>query len=307
MKTVTILVPCYNEEQSLPMFYEATTAVTSQLTNYQWEFLFVNDGSKDKTLEMLMNLRRQHGVNVLNLSRNYGKENAMLAGFDYAKGDAMIIMDADLQDPPTIIPMMIERWEQGFEDVYAQRKDRGKESWLRKQLSLAYYRMLNRVADINVLPNVGDFRLLDRKCIDALKQLREANRYTKGMFCYIGFKKSCIEFDRGDRVAGHSNMSFRTLFRLAIAGLMSYTTAPLRMAVWLGLIVALGAFVYMLFIFIRTLLFGDPVAGFPALMDVILFLGGVQLLCIGIVGQYLGQVYIETKHRPIYFVESYNE
>lgn len=307
MKTVTILVPCYNEEQSLPMFYEATTAVTSQLTNYQWEFLFVNDGSKDKTLEMLMNLRRQHGVNVLNLSRNYGKENAMLAGFDYAKGDAMIIMDADLQDPPTIIPMMIERWEQGFEDVYAQRKDRGKESWLRKQLSLAYYRMLNRVADINVLPNVGDFRLLDRKCIDALKQLREANRYTKGMFCYIGFKKSCIEFDRGDRVAGHSNMSFRILLRLAIDGLMSYTTAPLRIAVWFGLIVALGAFVYMLFIFIRTLLFGDPVAGFPALMDVILFLGGVQLLCIGIVGQYLGQVYIETKHRPVYFVESYNE
>lgn len=226
----------------------------------------------------------------------------MLAGFDYVHSDAVIVMDADLQDPPVVIPQMILKWEEGYDDVYAMRKSRGKESWLRKKLSMAYYHLLSKTSQIDVLPNVGDFRLLDKKCIKALQQLRETNRYTKGLFCYIGFKKCRVEFDRGDRVAGKSNMSWRSLFHLAIDGIMSYTIMPLRLAGWIGFLVSVFAFCYMIYILIKTLLYGDPVAGWPSMMVVISFLGGIQLLSIGIIGEYLGKVYGETKNRPVYFV-----
>ncbi len=302
MKEITILVPCYNEAKTLPSFLSAVHEITATMPQYKWNFLFINDGSQDNTLNVIKDMRMGGGVEYISLSRNFGKEAAMLAGFDYVEGDAVIIMDADLQDPPVVIPQLVARWEEGYEDVYAMRRSRGKESWLRKKLSMAYYHLLSKTSTIDVLPNVGDFRLLDKKCIAALKQLRETNRYTKGMFCYIGFKKCCVEFDRGDRVAGRSNMSWRKLFHLAIDGLMSYTTTPLHLSVWVGFIVSIGALIYMVYVFVKTLIYGDPVAGYPSMIVIILFLGGIQLLSIGIIGEYLGKVYSETKNRPTYFV-----
>ena len=306
-KKISILVPCYNEEKSLPLLYEALQKVANENASYEWEFLFVNDGSRDNTLSVLEHLHaKDPRCCYVDLSRNYGKEAAMLAGFDYVAGDSVIIMDADLQDPPSLIPLMIAKWEEGYDDVYARRVSRGKESWLRKRLSLAYYKLLTKSSRIDVLPNVGDFRLLDRQCISALKMLREQGRYTKGMFCYIGFRKTEITFDRQDRVIGDSKMSYGALLRLAIEGIMSYTTAPLRFASLVGLLVSLIAFVYGLWILTKTLIWGDPVAGFPTLMVVILFLGVVQLLSLGIIGEYLGRVYNETKNRPVYFARTYN-
>lgn len=306
-KKISILIPCYNEEKSLPLLYAALQKVADGNTAYDWEFLFINDGSRDNTLLVLEQLRvKDSRCCDVDLSRNYGKEVAMLAGFDYVTGDAVVIMDADLQHPPHIIPQMIAKWEEGYDDVYARRITRGKESWLRKRLSLAYYRLLSNSSRIDVLPNVGDFRLLDRQCIEALKTLREQGRYTKGMYCYIGFRKTAVEFETQERVAGESSMNYRNLVRLAMEGLMSYTTAPLRLASIIGLLVSLAAFIYGLWILTKTLILGDPVAGFPTLIVVILFLGGVQLLSLGIIGEYLGRVYNETKNRPVYFARTYN-
>ena len=300
---ITILVPVYNEEKSLPNLVDALDGVTAALSDYEWEYLFVNDGSRDGTLGILESLyENRDDVSYVDLSRNFGKENAMLAGFDHADGDAVIIMDADLQDPPEIIGGMVAKWREGYDDVYARRKDRGKESWLRKRLSLAFYRILQSSTDIDVLPNVGDFRLLDRKCIEALRRLRESGRYTKGLFTYIGFRKTAVEFDRGSREQGQSSFNFWKLFKLAIEGITSYTTAPLRLATIMGVLVSLLAFTYMVYVFVKALIFGDPVAGYPTMMTVILFLGGVQLLTIGIIGEYLGRVFNEVKQRPVYFV-----
>lgn len=307
MKKISVLVPCYNEEKSLPILYDALKKEASELASYEWEFLFVNDGSRDSTLSILEQMHANDArCCYVDLSRNFGKEAAMLAGFDYVTGDATVIMDADMQDPPMLIPHMIAKWEEGYDDVYARRINRGKESWLRKKLSMTYYRLLTKSSRIDVLPNVGDFRLLDKQCIEAMRTLREQGRYTKGMFCYIGFRKVEITFDRGDRAIGDSKMSYRSLFRLAIEGLMSYTTAPLRIASVIGLLVSLIAFVYGLWILTKTLIWGDPVAGYPTMMVVILFLGGVQLLSLGIIGEYMGRVYNESKNRPVYFARTYN-
>lgn len=307
MKTVSVLVPCYNEELTLKLLYEELTATVSILQNYEWEFLFVDDGSKDKTLEILQGLHATDTrVNYLSLSRNFGKENALLAGFDYVRGDCTIIMDADLQHPPSVFPLFLQRWEEGYDDVYGRRITRGKESWLRKLLSMWYYRLLQRSTKVNVMPNVGDFRLLDKKCIDSLRQMREFGRYTKGMYSYIGYRKIGVAFETQERVAGDSKMSMHSLVSLAIQGFLSFTVAPLRWATFLGLVVSFGAFAYMIFVLVKTLFVGDPVAGYPSLMIVLLFLGGVQLLSLGIIGEYLGKVFEETKHRPVYIVQSYN-
>ena len=306
MKTVSILVPCFNEAQSLELLYNEIVRVISTLEDYRWEILFVNDGSRDNTIEVIKRLREKDGrISYVDLSRNFGKENAMLAGFDHAKGDAIIIMDADLQHPPAVIPEMIQKWEEGYDDVYAQRKTRGKESWLRKKLTKTYYRLLQGSSRVDVLPNVGDFRLLDRKCVDALCQMRESGRYTKGMYCFIGFKKIGVEFETQDRVSGESSMSYKKLMNLALEGITSYTTAPLRWATFIGIIVSLFAFAYMVFVLVKALLYGDPVAGYPTLITVILFIGGVQLLTIGIIGEYLAKVFVEVKNRPVYFVREY--
>lgn len=306
-KKISILIPCYNEEKSLPLLHEALDKIAKENAKYDWEFLFINDGSRDNTLQVLEQLHsKDKHCCYVDLSRNYGKEVAMLAGFDYVTGDAVVIMDADLQHPPYVIPLMIAKWEEGFDDVYARRLTRGKESWLRKRLSLAYYRLLTRSSRIDVLPNVGDFRLLDRQCIEALKTLREQGRYTKGMYCYIGFRKTAVEFETHERIAGESSMKYSNLIALAVEGIMSYTTAPLRFAFVMGAIISVIAFLYAIWILIKTILWGDPVAGFPTIMVAILFLGGVQLLSLGIIGEYLGRVYNESKHRPVYFARTYN-
>lgn len=308
MKKVTILIPCYNEEKMLPLFYKELIAVISHIETYCWELLFVNDGSRDETVTVLELIKRADDrVSILELSRNFGKESAMLAGFDYASGDAVIIMDADLQDPPSLIPLMLQSWEDGYDDVYAKRITRGNEGWARKRFSLAYYSLLQKLTKIDILENVGDFRLLDRKCVDSLKELRESERYTKGLYCWIGFKKKEICFDRGDRPLGKSSWNFFSLTELALDGITTFTTAPLRLSTLFGFLVSLVAFVYMCVVWIKALIWGDPVAGYPSLIMIILFLGGVQLLSLGIIGEYLGRIFNESKHRPGYIVSRYRK
>ncbi len=305
-KLVSILIPCYNEQASLPTLYTELSKVINELSDYDFEIFFVNDGSKDNTLDLIKAFHEaDKRISYVDLSRNFGKENAMLAGFDHVKGDCMIIMDADLQDPPSLIPQMLQAWEAGYDDVFAKRIDRGSESLLRKLFSLAFYKILDHSTRFEILQNVGDFRLLDRRCIDALKQLRENERYTKGMFCWIGYKKKELVFNRQNRVAGKSNWNFWSLFNLAIEGITSFTTAPLRMATIMGFVIALLSFSLMLFYGIKTIIYGDPVQGFTTLIVVVLFLGGVQLISIGILGEYIGRIFNETKHRPTYLEREY--
>ena len=304
-KKVSVLIPCYNEEASLPSLFEALTDIMGN-DAYEWEVLLVNDGSSDNTLKIIKGLRnKDRRISYIDLSRNFGKESAMLAGFDYSKGDCVVIMDADLQHPPTLIPSMLAFWEDGYDDVYAKRITRGKESWVRKILSLFYYHLIQHTTRVEILKNVGDFRLLDRKCIEVLKQMREVERNTKGMFCWIGFRKKEILFEQGDRLAGKSSWGFLNLLNLAIEGITSFTTAPLRISTVLGFLVSIAAFIYMCFILCKTLIWGEVVQGFPTLMIAILFLGGIQLISIGIIGEYIGKIYNETKNRPVYIVREY--
>lgn len=309
-KKVSILIPCYNEEAGLSMLYDAlcgNDGICERMNCYQWEIVFINDGSTDKTLDIIKKIANtDNRVKYVSLSRNFGKECAMLAGFDYVSGDCMVVMDADLQDPPELIEEMLEWWEKGYEDVYAKRISRGKESWLRKRLSLSFYALLQKSSRFDVLKNVGDFRLLDRKCIEVLKNLRENERYTKGMFAWIGFNKKEIVFKRHDRSTGSSNWNLYSLFNLGIEGITSFTTAPLRMAAIIGCVISIVAFGYLGWVLIKAWTWGDPVIGYPSMMAVILFLGGIQLLCLGIIGEYLGRVFNETKNRPVYIVSETN-
>ncbi len=308
-KKVTLMIPAYNESAVLPRLFEELDALMNRHAEYVWEVLLVNDGSRDNTLDIIKAKRKKDSrYCFVNLSRNFGKEKAMAAGFDYATGDCMVNMDADLQDPPTLIDEMLKLWDsEGYDDIYAKRKNRGEESWLRRKLSLAFYWSLQKMTTIEILPNVGDFRLLDRRCIDALKGLHENERYTKGLYCWIGYKKKEILFDRGDRAAGKSSWSLWSLFGLAIEGIVSYTTKPLRIATVAGLGIGLFCFLYMLYFLIKTLIFGDETTGFPTLIIVMLFLGGVQLLSLGIIGEYIARIFIETKGRPVYIASEYNE
>jgi len=307
MKKVSILIPAYNEEASLHYLYDRLQALFTQRTDYDWEVLFVNDGSTDNTLVLLNQIHtKDNRFNYLDLSRNYGKELAMLAGFDYVTGDCMVIMDADLQHPPELINEMLVYWEEGFDDVYAKRRVRGGESVFRQKTSRLFYKLLQTATDVEIQQDTGDFRLLDKSCINALRTIRESQRYTKGMYSWIGFQKKEILFDQQARVAGDSKWNYFKLFELAIEGITSFTTSPLRISSFIGIIVSLGAFFYMMFIFIQALLYGDPVQGYPTMMVVILFLGGVQLLSLGVIGEYLGRIFLETKKRPPYFARSYN-
>jgi polyisoprenyl-phosphate glycosyltransferase len=306
-KKVTILVPAYNEEDVLQQLYSRLINVFNTLPLYTFELLFINDGSKDQTLPKIKLLREMDNrVSYVNLSRNFGKETAMIAGLDYAAGDAVIILDADLQDPPELIPEMIHHWENGYDDVYAKRNSRSGETWIKKTTATAFYRLLEKVARVPIQRDTGDFRLLDRRCVEALRQLRETQRYTKGMFSWIGFNKKEILFDRDPRAAGETKWNYFKLFDLAIEGITSFTTTPLRISALFGCIVSFCAFIYMIWIITKTMLFGDPVAGYPSLMTVILFLGGIQLISLGILGEYIGRIFNETKNRPLYFVDEYN-
>ena len=305
--TISILVPCYNEESALRLFYERTTAVIDQLSEYDFEILFVNDGSQDCTLSIMKELHDSDArVSYLNLSRNFGKEIAMMAGIDYLRGDAAIIMDADLQDPPELIPRMIHWWKKGYDDISAKRRSRAGESFFKKWTSHTFYRILQNLTDIPVQPDVGDFRLLDKQCLDAVRLMRESQRYTKGIFSWIGFRKKEIPFDRAPRISGKSKWNYWKLMNLAIEGITSFSIAPLRAASFIGCIFALLALIYMAYIIIRTLIYGGDVPGYPSLISIILFIGGVQLLFLGIIGEYLGRVFNESKCRPLYFVKDYN-
>ena len=307
MKLITILIPCFNEENSLDLLYERLRNMTSQLSQYRFQILLVNDGSKDNTLAKMQELHTKDStVSYLSLSRNFGKENAMLAGLDFAEGDAVILLDADLQDPPELIPQMIEEWEKGYDDVYARRRSRAGETWFKKASAYWYYRILQKFADIDIPSDVGDFRLLDRQAVDALCSLRERQRYTKGLFSWIGYNKKELMFDREPRAAGNSKMNFLKLFGLAVDGITSFSVAPLRLASVLGIIISTIAFVYLIFVIAKTLLFGDPVAGYPSMISIILFMGGIQLIVLGIIGEYVGRIFYESKRRPDYLVSEYN-
>lgn len=307
MKKISILIPAYNEQEVLEHLYQRLGKLANDNKSYEFEFLFVNDGSRDKTLKIIKGYADiDNRVSYLNLSRNFGKEIAMIAGLDHVTGDATVIIDADLQDPPELIPEMIKYWEEGYDDVYAKRKSREGENWFKKASSKLYYRLLQKATHITIQQDTGDFRLLDRRCVEALKQLRESQRYTKGMFSWIGFNKKEISYDRDARAAGETKWNYLKLFNLAIDGLTSFTTAPLRVSSVLGFVISLVAFVYIVVIVVRTLLFGIDLAGYPSLMAVVLFLGGVQLLSLGIIGEYIARIFNETKQRPLYFIEEYH-
>lgn len=306
MKKITILLPAYNEELSFPLIKECMAKVIQDNPNYEWEFLFVNDGSTDNTLQQIIRLHNEDPhYNYLDLSRNYGKEIAMMAGFDYAQGDALIIMDADMQHPVDVIPEMLHWWEEGYDDVFAERQD-SQETWFKRKSSQWYYRLLQHLTRVPIQRNTGDFRLLDRSCIEALRQMRETERNTKGMYSWIGFHKKGIYYKQKERTWGGTKWSNSALLNLAMNGIMSYTTAPLRIATIVGLLVSAIAFIYLTYILITTWIYGDPVAGYPTIMVTMLFLGGVELLGLGIIGEYLGRVFNEVKGRPGYFINSYN-
>lgn len=308
MKTITVMIPAYNEQEVLEPLFKRLSALAKNVKKYNFEFLFINDGSRDQTLEIIkQQAGKDNRISYINLSRNFGKEIAMIAGIDHVKGDAMVIIDADLQDPPELIPEMVKHWEAGFDDVYARRKSRDGETWLKKKTSQWYYKLLQSSTTIPIQIDTGDFRLLDRRCIEALKQFRESQRNTKAMFSWIGYKKKEIFYDRDPRIAGETKWNYRKLINLAIDGITSFTTAPLRIATVFGFIVSLITFLWILYLLIRPL-FGVPTgAGYSSLMATILFLGGVQLLSLGIVGEYVGRIFNETKHRPLYLIEEYHE
>lgn len=308
MKKVSLLIPAYNEEAVLDTLYARLTKLADETKQYSFEFLFINDGSRDKTLSIIKGYaEKDPRIAYVNLSRNFGKEIAMIAGLDHVTGDATVIIDADLQDPPELIPRMLTLWEQGHDDVYAKRRSREGETWLKKFTSKTFYKILQKVSQVPIQQDTGDFRLLDRRAVEALKQIRESQRYTKGMFSWIGFNKKEIIYDRDPRAAGETKWNYRKLTNFAIDGITSFTTAPLRISTYFGFFISLAAFIYILYLIIRTIFFGTDLAGYPSMMAVILFLGGVQLLSLGVIGEYIGRIFNEVKQRPLYFVEDYHE
>ena len=306
-KIISILVPCYNEEVVLNQFYQRLSQVITNIPQYDFQFMFINDGSKNQTLDIMRELHEKDSrVSYVNLSCNFGKEIAMIAGIDYLTGDAAIIMDADLQDPPELIPEMVSWWEKGYQDVSAKRRSRAGESFFKKWSSHAFYTILQKMSSVPMQRDVGDFRLLDKQGLNALRLMRESQRYTKGLFSWIGFEKKEVLFDRDARAAGKTKWNYWKLLNLAIEGITSFTIAPLRASAFVGCILAFIALLYMLFIVLRTLICGEDVPGYPSLVSIILFIGGIQLFFLGIIGEYLGRVFNESKFRPLYLVKDYN-
>ena len=312
-KLVSVIIPSYNEERSLPFLFKRLSILVSNNKNYNFEFLFVNDGSKDKTLDLIQKESESNpSVSYINFSRNFGKEIAVAAGLDFAKGDAVVIMDADGQEPPELIPEMIKWWEKGYDDVYAKRSKRN-EGVFKKISSKIYYRSLQKMTRIPIQIDTGDFRLFSRRSVEALKKFREASRQNKALFSWIGYKKKEIEFEQGERSAGTTKWRLgilspgNSLVNLAIDGFTSFSTMPIRFVSLFGVIVSLAAFIYIIIIVIQTLAIGNHISGYPSMMAVILFLGGVQLISLGVIGEYVGRIFTETKGRPLYLVEQYHE
>lgn len=326
MKKISIIIPCFNESANLNRLYEELAQfsqsnhfvkiqndshellISEDMNDFEFEFIFIDDGSTDDTSKILQSIRNiDQRVSFLILSRNFGKENAMLAGMDNATGDAVITIDADLQHPLNVIPEMIYWWNKGYDDIYGKNINRVKDGFLRKSLTKIYYKLLNQMSAIDILPNAGDYRLMDRRVVNALISLRETQRYTKGLYCWVGFKKKSVDFEVLERYKGKSTYHFKRLLNLAIEGITSYTTAPLRLFSIIGGFISLLSFLYIIIIVIKTLIWGEPVAGFPTLVCILLLLGGLQLLAIGVAGEYIGRIFNETKKRPPYIIDCYNE
>lgn len=301
---ISIVVPAYNEGDGIAEFNRRLWDVRVNLA-YRSEVVYVNDGSQDDTLAVLRLLReRDPTISIVNLSRNFGKEIALTAGLDHSRGDAVIVIDADLQDPPELIPTLIERWhEDGADVVFAQRRSRPGETCLKRATAYAFYRVLNALSSQPVPVDTGDFRLLSRRAADAVKTLREQHRFMKGLFAWIGFRQIAVPYERDRRAAGNTKWNYWKLWKLSLEGITSFSLTPLRMATYVGVLSSIIAIVYGSFILTLTLLFGNPVAGYPSLLVIMLFLGGVQLLSLGIIGEYLGRIFNETKHRPLYLVD----
>ena len=301
-ETLSIVVPCYNESNGLLYFHNRLRNVLRPL-NVDPEILYVNDGSVDDTIDILAFLKSQdRQVGIIDLSRNFGKEVALSAGIDHARGDAVIVLDADLQDPPECIPDMIARWREGYDVVAMKRADRSSDSLFKRVTASWYYRLLGILSNVPIPENVGDFRLISRRAADALRQLPERNRYMKGLFAWIGFRYVEIPYSRDPRFAGDTKLPFLKLLGLAIDGITSFSIAPLRLASATGALIAIGALLYGATVLIKTIIFGDSVAGFPTLIVTMTFLGGTQLLAIGLLGEYVGRLMVESKQRPLYFV-----
>ena len=306
--TLSVIVPAYNEEEVLPIFHARLVAAMAALPELAglWEVVYVNDGSKDGTLRILKELAVQDpAVGVANLSRNFGKEAAMSAGLKLARGDAVVLIDADLQDPPELIGEMVRVWQQGADVVNMKRVSRQGETWFKKASAAWFYKVINWLSDVHIPENVGDFRLFSRRAVDSLNQLPESNRFMKGLFAWIGYKQVVVEYDRHPRAAGQTKWPYFKLLNFAIEGITGFSVVPLRLASYAGFLTAFSAFVYALFLLVKTLTIGDSVKGFPTLILTILILGGLQLMAMGIIGEYLGRLFMESKRRPLYLLDEY--
>ena len=306
MEKISVIVSCYNEEEALPLFYEEIVKVAKKMNKkVDFEFLFVNDGSKDKTLEILRSLaKKDKRVRYISFSRNFGKEAAMYAGLENSTGDYVTLMDADLQDPPALLPEMFDLIKNdGYDSVGTRRVTRKGEPPIRSFFARCFYKIIYKRSKVEMVDGARDYRLMTRQVVDSIISLKEYNRYSKGLFSFVGFETKWLEYENVERVAGETKWSFWKLFKYAIEGIVAFTTAPLTLAALLGLIMCVVSFLAIIFVFVRALIFGDPVSGWPSTICIILFVGGVQLLCMGIMGEYLAKNYLETKRRPIYIVK----
>lgn len=305
MKKISVIVSCYNEEEALPLFYEEMSRVMAEMKKYQFELIFVNDGSKDNTLEVIKKLQKKdERVRFVSFSRNFGKEAAMLAGLDYSVGDYVTLMDADLQDPPKILPEMVKFIEEeGYDCVGTRRVTRKGEPPIRSFFARRFYKIINRMSKVEMVDGARDYRLMTRQMVDSIIGCREYNRYSKGLWSFVGFKTKWLEFENVERVAGETKWSFWKLFKYAIEGIVAFTTAPLTIAAFLGVLFCFIAFIMIIVIICKTLIWGDPVGGWPSLACIIIFVSGIQLFFMGIFGEYLAKTYLETKKRPIYIVK----
>ena len=307
--TITLIVPCYNEEESLPLFYRAVCEVAREIPEYEVTMLFVNDGSKDGTLGIMRELAgKDKRVRYLSFSRNFGKEAAMYAGFCNARGDYIAVMDADMQDPPSLLPEMIRLIETGeYDSVATRRVTREGEPPIRSFFARMFYRLINRISDADVVDGARDFRLMKREMVEAIVSMCEYNRFSKGIFGWIGFRTYWLPYKNVERIAGETKWNFFSLFKYSIDGIVNFSQAPLSIASISGLLFTLIAFLMIIFVAVRKILFGDPVAGWASTVCIILFIGGIQLLCMGIIGQYLAKTYLEVKRRPHYIVSETND
>ena len=308
MKKISVVVPCYNEEESLPLFYAEITKVIEKMMKLDFELIFVDDGSKDSTLSVFKELsKKDKRVKYISFSRNFGKEAAMLAGLEASTGDYVTLMDADLQDPPAMLPEMYNYIEnEGYDCVGTRRVTRKGEPPIRSFFARRFYKIINRMSKVEMVDGARDYRLMTRQMVDAIISLKEYNRYSKGLFSFVGFKTKWLEYENVERVAGETKWSFWKLFKYAIEGIVAFTTAPLALASIIGILLFLISVIAIIVIIIKTLIFGDPVGGWPSLACIVLCVSGIQLLCMGIMGQYLSKTYLETKNRPIYIIKEDN-